>query len=150
MVCFMTGCGNSVTINGNNPEIITQKETSQSKKSDKTKKKETDTDSGKEENTKDEDETPGSKEKTSQISDNELTETRYFDFEGNPVYKKQYTYYENGLVCSENLCAYNYYENVETGETEKYTTALYTILFLYNEAGELEETILDCVTLPDY
>lgn len=150
----LAGCGNSVTIKGRSEQ--------DNEVTEKTKKSEKKTEKNTEKNKKDTDEAETTKEEETTVPDisgkggkddtllEDLPEkTNYYDSEGKQRYCKKYVYYENGLKCSETLYRNEYYDNVETGEEETYISALYTLLFFYDEEGEVLEANLDSVTIPD-
>lgn len=67
-----------------------------------------------------------------------LTRVNYYDSEGKVIYYESYAYYDNGLLCSKTLHSINY-----SSDGSFYIGDLYTFLYLYDDYGNLKETVFD-------
>lgn len=71
------------------------------------------------------------------LEEGKLSRVNYYDFDGEMVYYDSYVYYDNGLLCSSTLHWVDCYDGVIYN-----SAVMYTALYLYDEEGNLEETML--------
>lgn len=69
----------------------------------------------------------------------------YYDHNGTLIYYDSYAYYDNGLLCSTTLHSVNY---MSSGSP--YIGTEYTFLYLYDEKGDLKDTVLGALTISDW
>lgn len=74
-----------------------------------------------------------------------ISRINYYDPEGKLIYYDSYAYYDNGLLCSTTLHSVEYFS-----DGESYTGDIYTVLFLYDDEGNIERTVLDALTISDW
>ena len=79
------------------------------------------------------------------IGSRRLSRVNYYNFDGTLVYYDSYAYYDNGLLCSKTLHSVNYSSNGTT-----YFGDEYTFLYLYDDNGNLRETVLDALTISEW
>lgn len=87
--------------------------------------------------TADDEETASASERISAVN--------YYDDDGKLVYCESYAYYENGLLCSTTLHSVNY-----SSDGTFYTGDEYTFLYLYDDDGNLQDKVLDALTIDDW
>lgn len=73
-----------------------------------------------------------------------ISRVNYYDASGTLKYHENYTYYDNGCLCSTTLYSVSHYYDSD------YSAPEYTFLYLYDADGNLAETILDAHTIPDW
>lgn len=71
-----------------------------------------------------------------------ISRKNYYDFDGNLIYYDSYAYYDNGLLCSVTL-----HSVYGAGTEHEYYGNEYTLLYLYDENGKLEDTVLGALTI---
>ena len=84
-------------------------------------------------------------ESTEQPEEQRISRKNYYDFDGNLIYYDSYAYYDNGLLCSTTL-----HSAYDDGNGETYSGDEYTFLYLYDEEGKLENTVLGALTISDW
>ncbi len=72
-----------------------------------------------------------------EIGDDLLSAKNYYSADGELIYSESFSYYDNGLLCSSTVlwCGYS---------------PEYTLLYLYDKNGNLQEVVLDAFTMPEW
>lgn len=85
------------------------------------------------------------KDETAEPANDKISRRNYYNFDGLLVYYESYAYYDNGLLCSSTLHSVDYMSNGSS-----YIGTEYTFLYLYDENGNLTDTVLDALTISDW
>lgn len=85
------------------------------------------------------------KDKTAEPANDKISRRNYYNSDGLLVYYESYAYYDNGLLCSSTLHSVDY---MSSGSS--YIGPEYTFLYLYDENGNLTDTVLDALTISEW
>lgn len=85
------------------------------------------------------------KDETAEPVNDKISRRNFYNSDGLLVYYESYAYYDNGLLCSSTLHSVNY---MSSGSS--YIGTEYTFLYLYDENGNLIDTVLDALTISEW
>lgn len=77
-------------------------------------------------------------------SQDKVARRNYYNYDGLLTFYESYAYYDNGALCSTTLHSMHY-----SSSGTSYIDTEYTLLYLYDENGNLADTVLDAFTIGD-
>ncbi len=74
-----------------------------------------------------------------------ISEINYYDSDGKMLFSEKYAYYDDLRLCSTTMYSVSYYSG-----DEGYLSEEYTYLYLYDDNGELSDTVFGSLTISDW